>query len=478
MVSSITVSYGRLIEKFSNHISGMRSLMPYEWNVMKKQAERCMMTDGAEFHKAMQPYYEMYITADHRLFRDGVEGFEMSNFVECVFNCDDRFAKWMANKDIIEVTEKWIESKGLREYLKILQRLVDSDYKTDWGALEDKVADRLGLLDVYGDNVSNEYFCILYGFVSIMSAPLPYEERLTLFGRFRDNWNFMKHMYSVMLGRMVGLGLQNFVQVANNVKTSPNYHPHLHLIYAAMKERIGELCPNLDSYEKMSSQLKDIENKIKCTPQETTIELLCEILFPDNFRPMLDKHRYKPYNELQETVKRLEESLKDQDEKIKVQVRIAADEIKKAFEESSVSIDDIEKQLLGINPETAFNIYYELNTLLAGNRAWSNNTERIRIKILEKREQHEAKMPMPISDEKEKEIVDQLMPIFCNLEENVWNFMRKIRNAKSSAITAEVNELVEKGVVNKQSCHKDLWTVLHNNKLYKPSLSNWNQQIK
>jgi len=276
----------------------------------------------------------------------------------------------------------------------------------------------------------------------------------------------------------VGVKFNNFVSLANGVKLAPDRYPHLQLFHAAAKERRGDLCPNLDSYDKMNIQLKDIENKIKSTPQDTSLELLCEILFPDNFRPMLDKHRYESYKDLQETVKKMEEELKNQEEKIKVEIRIAADKLKEAMENSSVPIDEIEKQLLSFKPDIAFQIYNELNLLLPGNRAWCNHAERIRNIIIKKREELEANMPMPISDEKEKEIVNQLMPIFYNMEENIWNFMRKIRHAKSTQITAEVNELVEKGVISKQMCHKELWTVLHNNKLYKPSLSNWNQQIK
>lgn len=437
-----------------------------------------MNTQGREFHEAMQKYYEMYITADHRLFRDRKDGGEMSNFVKRTFNCDNYFAEWMEEQDLLKVTEKWIEAEGLQEYMTILQRLVALDYNTDWANLGDKVYNKLGELDVYGDSANREFYCVLHGFVMIMSTPLSYEERLTLFELFCDNWEFLKHLYSVMMGRMVGLKYQNFAQVANGVKLSPDRHPHLQLFYAALKGRLSDLCPNLDSYKKTDNQLKDIENKIKSTPQETTLERLCEILFPDNFRPMLDKHRYKPYNELQETVKKLEEELKLNEEKIKVQVRDAAEKMKEAMENSSVSIDDIEKQLLHFNPQTAFQIYTQLNTLLIGNRAWSNHSERIRNKLLEKREEHEAKIQMPITDEKEKEIVNSLMPIFYNKEECVWKFMNKIRNAKPKQITATVNGLVEKDIISKDSCHKELWKVLHDNNLYKPTLSNWNQQIK
>lgn len=52
------------------------------------------------------------------------------------------------------------------------------------------------------------------------------------------------------------------------------------------------------------------------------------------------------------------------------------------------------------------------------------------------------------------------------------------KTTKPVEITNRVNELVKQNIISEKSCHRTMWTILHENNLYKPSENNWNSQIK
>lgn len=74
-------------------------------------------------------------------------------------------------------------------------------------------------------------------------------------------------------------------------------------------------------------------------------------------------------------------------------------------------------------------------------------------------------------------ITAQLKPIFFGDEAEVRKFLSAIQGMKPTQITAKVNELVKSKIISDKSHKHDLWNVLHNNRLYNPTESNWNQQV-
>lgn len=71
-----------------------------------------------------------------------------------------------------------------------------------------------------------------------------------------------------------------------------------------------------------------------------------------------------------------------------------------------------------------------------------------------------------------------LASIFFGNAEAASTFLESIRGAKPTQVTALVNQWVEERKISPLSCHRDLWSVLHEAGLYAPSESNWNQQVK
>jgi len=90
-------------------------------------------------------------------------------------------------------------------------------------------------------------------------------------------------------------------------------------------------------------------------------------------------------------------------------------------------------------------------------------------------------------EEKEEEIVlspgedallAQLLPMFYGSEDNAKEFLGSIRGMKGKQITDMVNMMITKKKLSELSCHRDLYTVLHNAGIYDKSESNWNMQVK
>ena len=93
-----------------------------------------------------------------------------------------------------------------------------------------------------------------------------------------------------------------------------------------------------------------------------------------------------------------------------------------------------------------------------------------------------------LSDEEKKEeivlspgedaLLAQLLPMFYGSEDNAKEFLGSIRGMKGKQITDMVNMMITKKKLSELSCHRDLYTVLHNAGIYDKSESNWNQQVK
>ena len=88
----------------------------------------------------------------------------------------------------------------------------------------------------------------------------------------------------------------------------------------------------------------------------------------------------------------------------------------------------------------------------------------------------ENNLPRRVIDE-DAEVVELLLPIFYGVEDQARKFLKLVKSSKPTQITALVNSLVKQGKISELSCKRDLWSVLHDAGLYKPTESNWNSQI-
>lgn len=74
----------------------------------------------------------------------------------------------------------------------------------------------------------------------------------------------------------------------------------------------------------------------------------------------------------------------------------------------------------------------------------------------------------------DKELIDELLPIFYHIVPDVISFLEEIDGInKNPEIARVAATYVKDKKISDESCHSDLWNVLHKHDLYKPSLSNW-----
>ena len=69
------------------------------------------------------------------------------------------------------------------------------------------------------------------------------------------------------------------------------------------------------------------------------------------------------------------------------------------------------------------------------------------------------------------------MPLFKNDQKEVEAFLHKIDGAKPTMITEEVNRLLKQEKITRAGCKGQMWEILHQYKIYMPSVKNWNAQV-
>ena len=97
-----------------------------------------------------------------------------------------------------------------------------------------------------------------------------------------------------------------------------------------------------------------------------------------------------------------------------------------------------------------------------------------------KPEEQEAATSESVETEKgdDDTLLVQLLPMFYGSEENTLLFLNSIQGMKGKQITDIVNKLIVEKKLSELSCHRELYTVLHNAGIYDKSESNWNMQVK
>lgn len=77
-----------------------------------------------------------------------------------------------------------------------------------------------------------------------------------------------------------------------------------------------------------------------------------------------------------------------------------------------------------------------------------------------------------------EELVGKLKPIFYNDEKAARAFLEGIQGMQPKQVTDWVKRLVSDSTISDLSSGRKLYTLLHDNGLYAPTESNWNQQLK
>lgn len=365
------------------------------WKYMKQNID-VMIASGmmGYVHEKMQDFYNEYLCGN-------IESSNAWHFIDYVAHKDDYFGEWATGKiDLMALTEAWIERGNSRTLLSLLTRLGQTGYETDWRELRTLLDEKLRRMEVEGTRngmkETGYFYCLLHAFTMIMMSERPVEEKVQLLEQFSQQWTFLRVVYSVMVRRIVGLNYINFAQLAHYVVGGQqDFDPFLHLIHAPLKERFEELIEMGTKRESLSKALEKIEKRMNDTQQSPDLDVLCEVLFPEEFCNMLNMHRLPSYQELESEIDRIRIELDSTQETMNRQAKEMAAQLSAALN-ASVPIDVIEQRLLLFPSMTALNVYMPLNTMLQVNAVWQAHSERILQKILAKQQQ-ELQLSMNIT---------------------------------------------------------------------------------
>lgn len=80
-------------------------------------------------------------------------------------------------------------------------------------------------------------------------------------------------------------------------------------------------------------------------------------------------------------------------------------------------------------------------------------------------------------NDKDKEIIGELTPIFKDNVSNARAFLNYVRSQTMPQITVRVNKEIELKRVYPGRCHKELYDILYSHGLYTRSQANWNDRL-
>ena len=300
---------------------------------------------------------------------------------------DGIHGKVIPSFDVVDLAFSWAknnESVRLDEFIDILTTYDLLSADEDWEQLENRVNDELRKLKVYGDQTKSGYLALLHAFIRIRRdfGDSNLDKQNELLKLLERHWDFLKLVYSVMIRRIVDNGNRDFAAIANNMRVQKSNHKYVYIFYAALKERIDDLSDTEDGKSKINRHLKELLKIQKDTPQDNeTLDELCTTLFPEELRQFLDKNNIKSYDEVMSELQEMKAKVDSLNSQVAQMAQRMADAIK-----ASIPVENIEVELLRLQPGTSYDVFTQVNSLLTGTKAWMERANEIKQKILDKRD--------------------------------------------------------------------------------------------
>ena len=365
-------------------IENPNSIQHYEWVQMKQDME-AMLKQGhmQDIHVLMQEFYEGYLWGR-------MESRDAWFFIDFLAQRDENIGSWATGRiNLMELAKRWIELGDSPKLMSLLTQLGRTGYETDWELLRTTLDEKLRRMEVDGTRngmkETGYFYCLLHAFTMIMMSAHTREEKAALLELFDGNWGFLRYMYSVMTRTIIGFRFANFASLTNCLTNDRELEPYYHLYHSPLKERFNELCAKGTKKEKLEKAFLKLEQRMKQISSSDELDELCEVLFPEDFRELLNRHRLKSYQELEGEIVHIKEEMNVTVDALNKQVRDLAERLSAAVK-ASVPIKEIEDELMRFQSREALAIYMQLNILLIGNTAWQARTLSIRDMILAKQQ--------------------------------------------------------------------------------------------
>lgn len=197
------------------------------WFEMRNVVKRCREIGiMEELHQQLQPYYEMYLFADTKLINE--KNYNCLRFIGDCTKEDNQFASWAEQFELDNITEAWADylrraDLSIGYYQPLIRILLEGGYNTNWQQLAETLKNDLHEAEVYSDYKTGELIAFLHGVAMLMSTSWSDAKKMNFFDLLCNNWEFLKHFYSVMIRRVIGCRLANFSAVANLLVQQPSH---------------------------------------------------------------------------------------------------------------------------------------------------------------------------------------------------------------------------------------------------------------
>ena len=376
----------------------------HRFPIVQSARDCCRLGLQTELHNFMEPYYIMYIDDSARL------DWTSRGIISEIAHIDPYFGGWASRQDLMKMARAWAVRASGDDLLTLMDCMIQGGYEP-WGSVGcyEEVTEELRYQRVNGNSGSGEIYALLHAFMSIVLSSHRYDRHKDMFLLLRSHWDFLRHVYSVMTGIIIGLGFSNFVGLANNLKNT-KYQPYLHLVYWFLVDRADELCTQKQQkgMVKALASLQDIMDRTAPNPE---LDELCQLLFPKEVKEMLMNHPKTPYRQLENEKKVLENEnkvLKVENNELKAEKKALneklnvlarkqeeitlqmASELKKAFVEDAIPYSEIEEELLELPPKIVGNVFTILNDMLGGNEVWQRHFKELRKKVRKREKEKEV----------------------------------------------------------------------------------------
>lgn len=211
----------------SDYADGSVSRYEVDWFELGRYAHMLLQNedDAMMLHRALHPFYLDYLYGKYNSFHF------MSGCRNLIVYCIERYrelGEWFVTEGNLM---KMIDSLAANEvgghvvfsHLQLLMATGLRPYIEVWDI--EQVKDNIARQKVQKELHRGEYLCILHAFLMIEDADISDKKKDELEKLTKNNWSFLKRVYSIMVGSVIGDRQKKFTSVCNNVKLLVDAHP-------------------------------------------------------------------------------------------------------------------------------------------------------------------------------------------------------------------------------------------------------------
>ena len=331
--------------------------------------------------ETMLPVYRKILMADPCFFQNMNLDTTILRTISFIMEEDDQIGAELSDMDLIACANQWAErlSKGNHRpwlFHTLLRILFTSGYQPDGDDLYQRLCRLLGKGSQCADFKKPEMYCIIMAYLQIYRNECDDEQKRSFYIQLLNEWDFLKYLYSILLGYMVGFRHENFAGLANSLRLKKDHHAYLYLAYKAFKMNLDKLCPpylidprtHRPVRGMVQVHLDEMEGIVKRTPKNRNLEPLCGILFPRKMKEVVEQVCPRTYSELEETVDQAQAMIHDLC----------------ALVDKSITEEDMKQEFDQFPAEIGLAYFEKVNSVMAANPKWQRMAPSIRAHILAK----------------------------------------------------------------------------------------------